>query len=141
MSYVAQADLRFLVVEDDLSYLPFWSPYSSAGSVALNHSFLPVPRCIRVQFKCSFGHLKQGVLHTNYIAIAWMSLLSVLHFYGWSFHGTASVCVKEMACSLHTSNGLPLKCEKVLLELSLWNAAIAITHLVLSVIWSKFLCL
>lgn len=32
--------------------------------------FLPVPRCIRVQFKRSFGHLKQGGLHTNCIAIS-----------------------------------------------------------------------
>lgn len=78
-----------------------------------------------------FWALKQGVLHTNYIAIAWMNLLSVLYFYGRSFHVTTSVCIKEMACLLHTSNGLPLKCEKVVCELSLWIAAIAITRLVL----------
>lgn len=48
-----------------------------------------------------------------------MNLLSVLYFYGWSFYVTTSVCIKEMACPLHTSNGLPLKCEKVVLELPL----------------------
>lgn len=97
----------------------FFFDLSLCGMQACS-SFLGLNRCpffhTFSNSECSFSHLRQVVLHTNYIARGWMKMLPVLYTY--SFHLLTFVSLYRKEWLIHFKSLIDvylsslLECEK-----------------------------